>query len=423
MNTNLKSIAKTTTDEWGGVVTMNDLAGKRLMILGAGPFQAPAIRKASAAGCHVITVDYCPDNVGHAYGQQYVNLSTVDRGGVLQAARDLAIDGICTFSSDVAIPTVAHVCEQLGLPGASSTVAETMATKHRFRAFLKQARLTCPDFLSGNSLGTISASLPALQPPVIFKPVDTSGSRGVTRIDRFDPASVAQAFLKAQGFSRSKTVCVEEFVTGTEVGGDAILINGQIAFIAITHKHLHGFVVTGHSLPTNISTQDQARVTRQLECICDALGYRSGPLNFDAIVAGDEVIVLEMSARNGGNGIPAVIERATGVDVEQAAICLALGVLPDSPPHPEMNHGAGSFVFGTMAGGRLERICSPGDLQHHVPEVFEVHYAKHPGDLVEPFEHNGNLIGFALFDCRDAADYERVTENISDHIDLAIRPA
>lgn len=398
------------------------LTDKRLMILGAGPFQAPAIRKAAALGCHVITVDYLPDNVGHQYGHQYVNLSTVDAEGVLQAARELRIDGICTFSSDVAVPTVAYVCEQLGLPGASPAAAETMATKNRFRAFLRDARLTCPAFLSGDSFEAIAGDLRTLKAPIVVKPVDTSGSRGITRIDRIDPSTCHAAFLKAQGYSRSKIVCVEEFVPGTEVGGDAILVNGRVAFIAITHKHLRGFVVTGHSLPTNITQSDQAHVIQQIEAICSALGYHSGPLNFDAIVSADSVTMLEMSARNGGNGIPAVIQRATGVDVEQAAIHLALGAAPYLPHHAGIKHGAGSFVFGSMTGGRLERICSPRELQLHVPEVFEVHYAKQTGDYIEPFEHNGNLIGFALFDCSDAADYERVTERISDTLDLAIRP-
>jgi len=401
---------------------MNQLVGKRLMILGAGPFQAPAIRKAAELGCHVITVDYLPDNVGHKFGHQYVNCSTVDKEGVLRAARSLGIDGICTFSSDVAVPTVAYVCEQLGLPGASPAVAETMATKDRFRAFLRNARLTCPAFLSGDSFEAIAADLHRLNPPIVFKPVDTSGSRGISRLDRIDPPSCHDAFLKAQGYSRSKTVCVEEFVDGTEVGGDAILVNGRVAFITITHKHLRGFVVTGHSLPTNIAKPDQARVIQHIEAICNTLGYRSGPLNFDAIVSTDNITMLEMSARNGGNGIPAVIERATGADVEQAAIHLALGEIPDLSDHGEIKRGAGSFVFGSLTGGRLERICSPMDLQRQVPEVFEVHYARQPGDLIEPFEHNGNLIGFALFDCRDAADYERVTERISDTLDLAIRP-
>lgn len=392
------------------------------MILGAGAFQVSAIRKADAMGCHVVTVDYVPGNVGHPYGHQYVNCSTVDREGVFQAARDLHIDGICTFSSDVAIPTVAYVCEKLGLPGASRFVAETMATKHRFRSFLKEAGLTCPAFVSGDNLESISANLPGIKPPVIFKPVDSSGSRGVTRLDCLDPASVESAFLKAQGYSRSKTVCVEGFIGGTEVGGDAILLDGRVAFIAITHKHLHGFVVTGHSLPTNIPVRDQARVVKQIEAICAAQGYRSGPLNFDIIVSTDSVTVLEMSARNGGNGIPAVIERATGVDPELAAIQLALGAVPDLPDYAAIKRGAGSFVFGSQAGGTLKHICSPADLQRHVPEVFDVHYAKKPGDRIEPFEHNGNLVGFALFDCRDAIDYERVTERISERLDLAISP-
>ncbi len=396
--------------------------GKRLMILGAGPFQVPAIRKAAALGCHVITVDYLPDNVGHPYGHQYVNFSTVDQEGVLQAARDLSIDGICTFSSDVAIPTVAYVCNNMGLPGASPAVAETMATKHRFRAFLRDANLTCPDFISGDNLEIVAGSLHRIKLPVIFKPVDTSGSRGITRLDHLDPESVEGAFLKAQGYSRSKTVCVEEFVAGTEVGGDAILVNGRVAFIAITHKHLNGFVVTGHSLPTNISASDQARVVGHIETICAALDYHSGPLNFDVIVSADTVTMLEMSARNGGNGIPAVIERATGVDVEQAAIHLALGVAPSLPQHAEIKRGAGSFVFGSPSGGRLERICPPAELQQRVPEVFQTYFTKQPGDRIEPFEHNGNFIGFALFDCLDSSDYERITEKISETLDLAISP-
>lgn len=401
---------------------MGSLLGKRLMILGAGPFQVPAIRKAAALGCHVITVDYLPDNVGHKFSQHYVNLSTVDQEAVLQAARELRIDGICTFSSDVAIPTVAYVCSSMGLPGASVFAAETMATKHRFRAFLRQSGLACPDFLSGDNLDAITGNLDQITPPVVFKPVDTSGSRGITRLDRFDPALVEKAFAKAQGYSRSKTVCVEEFVAGTEVGGDAILVDGRVAFVAITHKHLNGFVVTGHSLPTNISRRDQERVVEHIEAICDALAYRSGPLNFDAIVSSDRVTMLEMSARNGGNGIPAVIERATGVDVEAAAIHLALGIAPCWPDNREMKHGAGSFVFGSQTAGRLRRMCSAADLQRLVPEVFQAYFTRQSGDRIEAFEHNGNLIGFALFDCQDAADYERVTEKISASIDLEISP-
>lgn len=392
------------------------------MILGAGTFQLPAITKAIELGCHVITVDYLPENPGHKLSHQSINCSTLDKEGVLAAAKELKIHGICTFSSDVAVPTVAYVCEQLGLPGASVITAETMATKNRFREFLHRAGLNCPAFVAADNYDDIKTALHGLRPPIIFKPVDTSGSRGVIRIDRIDEQDCHAAFIQAQNFSRSRTVCIEEFVSGVEVGGDAILLDGRVAFAAITHKHLKGFVVTGHNLPTNISTGDQERVIQEIESVCRVLDYRDGPLNFDAIVSPDRITLLEMSARNGGNGIPAVIQRATDVDVERAALLLALGQAPDLPAQSKIYRGAGSFVFGSQTGGTMTHICPADDLRRRVPEIFAVHYARKPGDHIEPFEHNGNLLGFALFDCRNAADYEHITEKISDSLDLAIAP-
>lgn len=394
---------------------------KRLMILGAGPFQLPAIKKAAELGCHVVTVDNVPGNVGHAFAHQTVNVSTVDKDGVLRAARDLRIDGICTFSSDVAIPTVAYVCEHLGLPGARPQAADTMATKSLFRRFLKKNGFQCPDFVSGDSLQDVAVCLDNLCPPLVVKPVDASGSRGVTRLDTLEYGEFQKAFQKAQGFSRSHTVCVETFVEGTEVGGDAILVEGRVGFIAITHKHMAGFVVTGHSLPTNIPPDAQARLIAHIEELCSALDYRSGPLNFDAIVSTDKVTMLEMSARNGGNGIPAVIERATDVDVEKATIYLALGEKPPLPLTAMIKRGAGSFVFGSPAAGLLESVCPADELQRTIPELFYVFMTKKIGDRIEAFEHNGNLIGFALFDCADAKDYERITERISHALNLTVR--
>jgi biotin carboxylase len=398
------------------------ISEKRLMVLGAGPFQAPAIRKAADLGAYVITVDYLPQNIGHKYGHRFVNCSTADKDAVLRHAKEQRINGICTFSSDVAVPTVAYVSEQLNLPGSTTYVAETMAMKDRFRAFLRGAHLTCPGFISGNDCQKILQDVGSLEPPIIVKPVDTSGSRGITRLNEVVPESLTNAFLKAQSFSRSNTVVVEEYVEGTEVGGDAILIDGRVAFIAITHKHKNGFVITGHSLPTNISAHQQSRVIQHIEEICAALGCRGGPLNFDAIVSSTHVTMLEMSTRNGGNGIAAVIERATGVDVEGAAILMALGVTPTFPERADVRRGTGSFVFGSPIAGRLGRICTQDKLRDHVPEIFDLHYAKELGDRIEPFEHNGNLIGFVLFDCLDAADYQRITETISDRLDIAILP-
>ena len=393
---------------------------KRLLVLGAGPFQLRGICKAKELGHEVITLDYLPDNIGHKYSDDCVICSTTDREGVLKAAIELSVDGICTFSSDVAIPTVGYVCETLSLPGVSTKVAETMATKDRFRAFLAKAGLNHPCFTSGIMLDDILSDIHRLRPPVLFKPIDTSGSRGVIRVDNFTEDAIEHAFNYARSFSRSGCVCVEEFLNGIEVGGDGILIDGRLAFVSITHKHLNGYVVTGHSLPTNINETEQNNVIKQLDDCCRALGYHNGPLNFDVIVGADRVTVLEMSARNGGNGLAAVIQRSTGVDVEQAAINIALGMKPELTAY-ERSRGSGSLIFGHPKAGVLRHISSKKFIMAEVPEVFELYLVVEPGGSVAPFEHNGNMLGFALFDCIDSNAYNDTKQKILDNLSIVVK--
>ncbi|MBN1920220.1 MAG: ATP-grasp domain-containing protein [Anaerolineae bacterium] len=339
-----------------------------------------------------------------------------------RAARQLTVDGICTFSSDVAVPTVGYVCERLGLPGIRLATAEVMATKHRFRTFLRDHGFAYPGFVFGKTYGELGHFFDTLRLPVLFKPVDTSGSRGVTRLSVRDEEAARSAFEHARSFSNSGTVCVEEQINGIEVGGDGVLCNGCFAFLAITHKHLKGFVVTGHNMPTNITLEDQNRVRVALEACCCALDYTDGPLNFDVMVTADDIIILEMSARNGGNGIPAVIARATGVDVEEMTLRTALGETVQVPAEQPMR-GAASWVFGSDRSGTLRSICPYEQLRAEVPEVFDLYMAVPTGSEVRPFQHNGNLIGFVLFDCVQPTDYDTLMNRISQVIRLEVNPS
>lgn len=392
---------------------------KRLLVLGAGPYQLRGICKAVEIGCEVITLDYLPENIGHKYSHGSVYCSTTDREGVLKAAIELSIDGICTFSSDVAMPAVGYVCERLGLPGVTAMAAETMAVKDRFRAFQAREGLDYPRFTSGTNLDEIIRDIQKLNSPVLFKPVDTSGSRGVNRLDGYTYQAIEHAFIYAKKFSRSGCVCVEEFLNGEEVGGDGILIEGRFAFIAITHKHLNGYVVTGHSMPTNISGSSEAHVQYQLEKCCSALGYSDGPLNFDVIVGENRVTVLELSARNGGNGLPSVIQRSTGVDVEVSTIRMALGMKPDLTSNAS-HKGSGSLIIGHPVAGVLQHISSREFVMDAVPEVFDIYLTVGCGDSVAPFEHNGNMLGYALFDCEDAKAYEATAKKIMDALAIVV---
>lgn len=390
------------------------------MILGAGPFQTPGIRKAVGLGYHVISVDDRPESVGHKFSHRYLNCSTVEREKLACQAEKLGIDGICTFSSDVAVPSVGYVCDRLGLPGVSLAVAQSMSTKHRFREAQKRAGLPHPAFLIARSPDDLASLERDLNFPVVFKPVDSSGSRGVRVLDHASPDDVASTFAFSKSFSASSTVCVEEFVGDREVGGDGILFDGKLAFLAITEKHLDGFVVTGHSLPSTLPREDQDRIRKALEECCRAVGYARGPLNFDVKVGPERVVVLEMSARNGGNGIPAVIKRATGVDVEEATIRHALGEAWQPPEAKGQLRGAASLVFGHPRGGTLASAGSFADIRQKVPQLVELNFAVPVGGHVKPFEHNGNLIGYVVFDCASPATYEEMSAGIKDALGLRV---
>lgn len=388
------------------------------MILGAGPHQLPGIRKAVDLGFYVITVDYLPENVGHKFSHQYVNCSTLDKEGVLRAARELDIDGIVTFAES-AMPTMAFVAEQLGLPGGCPWAVQTMLNKARFRTFQREHELNHPDFVRGQCLQDIEKEIATLSPPLMFKPVDATGSRGVSRVDKIDHEHCSAAIEYAQGYSRSKTVCVEEFVDGTDVSGDGFLLNGQL-FAVITHKHKNGYVPTGHSLPTNISTEDQERVFAEVLANCCAVGYTGGPLDFDVRVSPDRVTVLEMTPRLGANGIPMIIRRATGVDLITATLRFALGESVKFPSKPEVVRRCGSWVFGSHQAGRLEGIATAEELQIAVPEVFEYMVNYQVGDEVPRFVHSGHSLGCVLFDCPPQSSYQKMVDRLQSALRLKV---
>jgi len=393
---------------------------KRLMILGAGPNQLPAIQKAVDLGLYVVTADYLPQNVGHRFSHQSVNCSTIDQEGILRVAKELEIDGVMTMASDVATPTVGFVAEHLGLPGGFPSAANILSNKASFRLFQREHGFYSPEFIVGSTMEDVEKGLASLSLPLVFKPVDTSGSRGITRLDSVDRGLCLAAFESAQGYSRSRKVCVEEFIEGVDVSGDGFLLNGSFEFALITQKYKNGFVVTGHSLPTTLSAEDQQRVLAEVAANCKAAGHTDGPLDFDVRLSPEHVTVLEMSPRLGGNGIPMIIERATGVDLIGATISFALGEKVDVSKKWEDIRGCGSWIFGSEHGGSLQEMATEQEMRGTIPEIFEyvVHYQI--GERVPHFIHSAANLGYVLFDCPSETSYIQVLQRIQDRMGMRI---
>jgi len=397
--------------------------GKRVMILGAGHEHLPLIRKAVDLGHFVITVDYLPDNVGHRLSHHYVNISTVDATGVLEAARREAIDGILTIASDIAVPTVAFVAGQLGLAGPTPQVARLMTDKAEFRRFQKAAGFEHPDHVTGTSLGAVRARVHELTPPLLCKPTDMSGSRGVTRVDDPRTDELERAFEHARSFSRSGRVCVERFVDGIDVSGDGFLVDGQLAYLVVTRKVTRGLVPTGHRIPAAISVEDERRLRSEVSRTCAAAGQADGPLDFDARLGAAAATIIEMSPRLGGNSIPVLIGRATGSDPLAASLAFALGDPLPLPARVDIRRPCAVYLFGSERPGRLVAVADEATVRSAVPEVFGVTLKHSVGDAVEAFEHSGNSLGWTVFDCPSAKDYDAIVERIRQSLGLVVGDA
>ena len=184
---------------------------KKLMLLGGIRYLLPAIEVAHKHGCHVITVDYVPDNIAHRYSDEYYNVSILDKESVLCLAQELEIDGILSYAVDPGVVPAAYVAEQMGLPFTCSyETACILQDKARFRQFLIDNGFNAPHAKGYTNAQDVQNDIDYFQWPVIVKPVDSAGSKGVTRVD--DPKDLERAISIALEESHNGHFIVEDFL-------------------------------------------------------------------------------------------------------------------------------------------------------------------------------------------------------------------
>lgn len=397
----------------------DSVSGARLLVLGAGLFQLAGIRRALELGCEVTTVDNVPGNSGHRLAHRSFNVSTTDMDGVLDLAKGLNIDGVVTFASDIAALTVAMLREEIGRSGPGPESVQLTTNKAAFRERQRRSGLLAPRTVVVDC--STNGSSDGLELPVIVKPVDSSGSRGVGvgRVLDDLPELVTSALAQ----SRSGQVVVEEFVRGREVGGDVFLVDGEIVGGGITNKHLDGFLVAGHDVPSTLSGEDQRRVLEVVKKTCQAVNVLNGPVNFDVIIdtAGSgDITILELSPRTGGNGIPEIIELSTGFDLYEATIRHALGRPVNTTKKPSTVICAGSVVFGGPTAGRLRRIANPPFIGCARRKVNEIWLRNKVGDVVRRFSDVDSIVGYLIFECESSADYVDALSDLPNAVSIEV---
>ena len=304
---------------------------KRILFLGAAATQIPPIQYALEQGHYVITCDFLPENPGHKLAHEWHNVSTTDNNAVLELAKELNIDGIVAYASDPSAPTAAFVGNALNLPSNPYNSVLILARKDLFRAFLKQHKFNLPLSESFSDRELARAWLSKITLPVYIKPVDSSGSKGVTKLE--DANYFDAAFDHALVYSRVKKVVVEEQIVkgGNQIAGDGFVVNGQLVFRCWADEHFdklcNGLVPIGQTFPTSHRHDLLEIAHKETQRLLTLLNMKNGALNFDFVFTEKgEFYFLELGPRNGGCLIPEIIRYATKVDLIKYTVDSALGL-------------------------------------------------------------------------------------------------
>jgi biotin carboxylase len=394
---------------------------KRVLFLGGASTQVPAIKYARSSNYYVITADYLPDNPGHRLSHEYHNCSTTDMKGILTLAKELSIDGIVAYASDPAAPTAAFVAEELGLPSNSFKTVKTLTSKDLYRKFLLENGFRCPKYKSFYSLEETHAHKNSFNLPVVLKPIDSSGSKGITVLNDWD--QLKNAFVNALSISRAKRVIVEEFVgeIGEQILGEGFVWQGKL-IVSCFAKHrfnqgINGLVPIGGDFPTG-SAKLQGRLRSELQAFIEKVDLKMGPLNLEfRIDQSGEVYLMEVAPRNGGNMIPQLITFATGFDMVKNTVDIAVGLDCDQTKIFEMKGFYSYYVVHSKSDGRLKRMTISKNLEERI--CVSNLWTK-PGDEVHSFIGANRSLGVLILSFSSKKEMASIMDNIHEFVNVEL---
>ena len=386
------------------------MAQKKLMLLGGIRYLLPVIEAAHKQGYYVITADYLPDNIAHKFSDEYVNVSIIDKDAVLKAARENNIDGIMSFGVDPGVVSAAYVQEQMGLPafGPFKSV-EILQNKDLFRSFLAENGFNVPRAKGFASLEEAVRDRSWIQYPVIVKPTDSAGSKGVTKVE--DESQLLPALEHAFAHSISGHIIVEEFIEkfGCSSDSDSMSVDGKLAFVSFNAQRFDGqaanpYTPAAYSWPSTFTPEQERYLKDELQRLITLLGLKTAVYNIETRIGTDgKPYIMEFTPRGGGNRLCEMIRYATGVDLITAITRAIVGDTFDSlEQKPYKGHWA-EIILHADKSGRF-RSLEVNDC--FVANVVERDLWVQPGQAVNAFSGANDAIGTLVLNFQNDAEME-----------------
>lgn len=366
----------------------------RVFVVGAGPLQVPLIQAAKARGHWVLVADVDPAAVGIALADAFVQASTIDTAAVTRAALDASVEAVVTAATDQPLRAVAGAVAARGLAGISEETALFATRKDLMREAFRRHGVPSPASLAVGDVPSCEQAWGRLAGPVIVKPVDSSGSRGVTLVN--DHSDLPRALAHALEFSRSKRAVLEEFVEGREFSVETLSVRGALHVLQVTEKQTTGpphFVESGHTQPAPLTPAERRAIEDATHAAAAALGIETGPTHTELKLGPAGPSIIEVGARLGGDYITSdLVPLSTGIDMVGLTLELALG------RDVEIPRGAGrasAIRYFYPSPGRVMAVEGVEECRD-TPGVVRVEVFKGPGFDVVPVTGSHERAGYAI---------------------------
>lgn len=298
---------------------------KKIVIIGANEFQNRLILKAKEKKLETHVFAWQDGSIGEKTADKFYPVSIVEKEEILKQAENISPCGIISIASDLAVITVNHIANKLNLVGNSKESTVVSTNKFEMRKKFKEYGIPAPKFLLVDNERKIDKFI--IQYPVIVKPTDRSGSRGITKVLSSD--NLQQAIKKASEVSFNKKILIEEFIDGKEFSVEYISQNGQHNFLQITEKFTTGapnFIETAHLQPARISQDLTEKIKTIIPKALDSLGIANGASHSELkINSNGEIKIIEIGARMGGDCIGSdLVKISTGYDFVDMVIDVSI---------------------------------------------------------------------------------------------------
>lgn len=327
---------------------------KKIMVLAGGNDQCALIeelRRYFNKEVEIILVDMSDKVKAVAYADKFIQISTMDRSAVLKAAKEEKIDYILTACGDQPLSTMAYVSHQLGLPSyLNEQEVRDLTNKRYMKDKMVANGIPTAKFIYINK--DWSGKLHHFSYPLVVKPVDSNGSKGVKKVSA--PEELEDSLREAFRYSLSGDVIIEEFKSGNELSCDFYVENGVVKLLCITAskkilENASSFTIVQSYYPAPVA-YNECRIKEIAQRIADVWELKDTPLLIQMIVKEDEYNVLEFSARMGGGSKYHLIQVLSGVNIMKVYVEMVMGKKPHVEPKKQWNNAIMSYVY-----------CRPGE--------------------------------------------------------------